>query len=73
MTNKLDNVKEISDYLGIKPPRAYELATLWEKSNGREGLPCIRLGKRQLRFSRAAVEAALNQIDRFDPINEEAN
>ena len=47
---KLVGIDTICREFNIKKPRAYELARLWESSDGTLGLPCIRLGTRQLRF-----------------------
>ena len=56
MITKLMTVKELCDLLGVNTARGYELARLWEQSEGKQGIPCIRLGERQLRFSQTAVE-----------------
>lgn len=63
MTKKLVSISEICELLNIKPPRAYDLARAWERSDGAYGLPCIRLGARQLRFS---VEAVLEHLAKND-------
>jgi predicted DNA-binding transcriptional regulator AlpA len=71
MTSKLLDVKEVCEFLGVKPPRAYELARLWEKSNGTQGLPCIRLGGRQLRFSKKTIDRHLASLEGCDKQNRE--
>jgi hypothetical protein len=66
MTTKLLNVREVGDFLDVKPARVYELARLWEKSNGTQGLPCIRLGERQLRFSKTTIDRHLAHLEGRD-------
>ncbi len=53
MTTKLVTVKEVSELLGLKPARVYELTR--EKR-----LPFVLLGERQYRYSRNAIEAFIN-------------
>ena len=71
MITKLLDVKEVSDFLGVNRPRVYELARLWEKSNGTQGLPCIRLGERQLRFSKTTIDRHLANLEDRDQQNGE--
>ncbi|MDZ7732495.1 MAG: helix-turn-helix domain-containing protein [Acidimicrobiia bacterium] len=49
-------VEEAAKILRISRSSAYELANLWERTHGDEGLPAIRLG-RTLRVPRRAIEA----------------
>lgn len=51
-------VEEAAAALRISRNAAYALARQWRTSNGREGLPCIQLG-RSLRVPRAALERLL--------------
>lgn len=48
MTEKLLKVDEVSEFLGLKPARVYELCR--EKR-----LPFILIGQRQYRFSKTAL------------------
>ena len=49
MNTKLLNVREVSEILGCKPARVYELTR--EKR-----IPYVLLGKRQYRYSAAAIQ-----------------
>lgn len=71
-TGNLMTVNEISEFLAVKPARTYELARLWEESGGKRGLPCIRLGQRQLRFFPSSVETYLKNLENSDNADEEA-
>jgi hypothetical protein len=51
-------VEEAAALLRISRNAAYAAARLWRSSGGREGLPCIELG-RTLRVPRAALERLL--------------
>jgi len=51
-------VEEAAALLRISRNAAYAAARLWRSSGGREGLPCIELG-RSLRVPRAALERLL--------------
>ncbi|HEV7645942.1 MAG TPA: helix-turn-helix domain-containing protein [Pyrinomonadaceae bacterium] len=54
MTTKLLNVNEVSEILGLKPARVYELT--------RQGrLPFVLLGERQYRYSMMALETFINR------------
>lgn len=53
MAMKLMTVKEVSEILGLKPARVYELTR--EKR-----LPFVLLGERQYRYSPAAIENFIN-------------
>lgn len=69
-TKKLLNADEVSEILGINRARTWGLARLYERTKGKHGLPCIRLGIRQMRFSRAAIERFLegrSEIESKDP------
>lgn len=66
MTQKLVKVKAVSEMLDIKDARTYELARLWEESGGKLGLPCVRLGQRQLRFFPSSVERYLRSLENLD-------
>ncbi|MBA3632624.1 MAG: helix-turn-helix domain-containing protein [Acidobacteria bacterium] len=46
---KLMTAKDITEVFGIELQRVYELTR-------RKLLPCVRLGKRQYRYSRQAIE-----------------
>lgn len=72
MKTKLKNVREVSEYLGVKPPRTYELARLWEAGD-KHGLPCVRLGQRQLRFFPDSVERYLKNLENLDLPSEEVS
>ncbi len=48
-------VREAAPILGISSSAAYELAKAWLDTDGRAGLPAIRLG-RSVRIPRAAIE-----------------
>lgn len=52
-------VEEAAELLRIGRGAAYELARVWRQSDGREGLPVVRLG-RSLRVPRAALERLLS-------------
>lgn len=54
MTTKLLDVKEVSEILGLKPARVYELTR--EKR-----IPFVLLGERQYRYSANAIEAFINR------------
>lgn len=58
VTPTLD-VEEAGRLLGISRGTAYEQARRYEETNGSEGLPVIRLGKK-LRVPTAAVLRMLN-------------
>jgi excisionase family DNA binding protein len=54
MTTKLLNVNQVSEILGLKPARVYELT--------RENcLPFVLLGERQYRYSETAIENYINR------------
>lgn len=48
-------VREAAPILGISPSAAYGLANAWLDTEGRAGLPAVRLG-RSILIPRAAVE-----------------
>ncbi len=52
-------VEEAAGLLRIGRGAAYELARVWRQTDGREGLPVVRLG-RSLRVPRAALERLLS-------------
>jgi excisionase family DNA binding protein len=52
-------VQEAAEILRIGRNAAYTLARRWIESEGREGMPCIELG-RSLRVPRAALEQLLD-------------
>jgi excisionase family DNA binding protein len=52
-------VEEAAELLRIGRGAAYELARVWRQTDGREGLPVVRLG-RSLRVPRAALERLLS-------------
>jgi hypothetical protein len=45
-TRRFCGVPEAAKELGISRSAAYELANAWLKSNGADGLPCLKLGRR---------------------------
>ena len=53
-------VEEAAAVLRIGRGAAYELARQWRKTNGREGLPVVTLG-RTLRVPRAALQRLLEE------------
>ena len=62
---KLLNVDEVSELLGTDRQRTYGLARLYERTQGKQGLPVIRLGLRQMRFSRSAIERVIEGENTF--------
>ena len=48
-------VREAAPMLGISRSAAYELANAWLATDGRTGLPAVRLG-RSIRIPRAVIE-----------------
>lgn len=54
MTNKLLTVNEVSEILGLKPARVYELTR-------ERHLPFVLLGERQYRYSANAIEEFINR------------
>ena len=48
-------VEEAAQLLRISRSSAYEAANTWLRSDGEEGLPCIRLGRRIV-VPRAAID-----------------
>jgi excisionase family DNA binding protein len=48
-------VREAALVLGISNSAAYELANAWLATNGRTGLPAVRMGRRIL-IPRAAID-----------------
>jgi len=64
---KLLTVDEVGELLGIDRPRTWGLARLYEKTKGKQGIPVIRLGTRQMRFSRAAIERFIEGRSAFEP------
>jgi hypothetical protein len=57
-TQEVFTVEEAAAILRISCNAAYAAARLWRSSGGREGLPCIELG-RTLRVPRAALDRLL--------------
>jgi hypothetical protein len=55
-------VEEAAAFLRISRNAAYAAARPWRATNGREGLPCIEIG-RSLRVPRAGLDALLNGKD----------
>jgi hypothetical protein len=53
------SVPEAARVLRISRAAAYELVNAWLATNGEEGLPVIRLGRRTLRVPRTAIERLL--------------
>lgn len=53
-------VEEAAAVLRIGRNAAYAAARLWRDSNGRQGLPCIEIG-RTLRVPRAALRHLLDE------------
>lgn len=64
MTTKLLNVNEVSELLGLKPARVYELTR--EKC-----LPFVLLGERQYRYSPAAIQTWIDKGGNQDQQNGE--
>jgi excisionase family DNA binding protein len=48
-------VEEAAEILRISRSTAYEMANTWLRTNGTDGLPCIRLGRR-LVVPRAVID-----------------
>ena len=55
-------VEEAAALLRISRNAAYAAARQWRATGGREGLPCIEIG-RSVRIPRAGLEALLNGTD----------
>ncbi len=71
--SKVLTIGEAAAMLRISRNTAYAAARLWRQSGGREGLPCIEIG-RVLRVPRAALQdlfdcppANLDRTDRQRP------
>lgn len=64
MTTKLMNVREVSEILGLKPARVYELTR--EKC-----LPFVLCGERQYRYSETAILRWIDNGGNQDQQNEE--
>lgn len=45
-TRLFHSIEGAAQILGISRSSAYELANRWLRSNGEDGLPCVRLGRR---------------------------
>jgi excisionase family DNA binding protein len=60
-------VREAALVLGISSSAAYELANVWLATDGRTGLPAVRMGRRIL-IPRAAIDrlAAVGSDDGHD-------
>ena len=52
-------VEDAAQLLGISRSFAYDMANLWIKTGGTDGLPAVRLGRRLL-IQRAALERWAN-------------
>jgi hypothetical protein len=50
------SIERAARILGIGRSKAYELARLYEKSDGADGIPCVRVGRAQ-RVSSSALLA----------------
>ena len=48
LTKLFYSIDESAEILGISRSSAYELANQWLRSDGEQGLPCTRLGRRIL-------------------------
>lgn len=66
MTTKLLNVREVSEILGLKPARVYELTR--EKC-----LPFVLCGSRQYKYSLAQIENWIDNGGNQDQQNGEVN
>jgi excisionase family DNA binding protein len=55
-------VEEAAALLRISRNAAYAAARQWRATNGREGIPCIEIG-RTLRIPRAGLDALLHGTD----------
>jgi excisionase family DNA binding protein len=59
-------VDEAARLLGISRSLAYEMANRWISSNGSEGLPAVRLGRRLLINRSRLLQWASCETDRSD-------
>jgi hypothetical protein len=57
------SVPEAGALLGLSPRAAYRAAERWIATQGREGLPCLRLGERRLVVSVARLAEWLGTQD----------
>jgi excisionase family DNA binding protein len=57
-------IEEAAEVLRISRGAAYALARRWRETAGREGIPCLRLG-RTLRVPSAALHDMLDQHPRI--------
>jgi hypothetical protein len=55
------SVPEAGALLGLSPRASYRAAERWIRSDGREGLPCLRLGERRLVVSIARLAEWLGE------------
>lgn len=63
-------ILEAAELLGVSRTTAYELARRYLATDGREGLPVVRLGKRLLRCPRRDFEARFRCSKPVDPDND---
>jgi hypothetical protein len=59
---EVHTIEEAAALLRISRNAAYAAARQWRATNGREGLPCIEIG-RSLRVPRTGLDAMLNGKD----------
>ena len=63
-------ILEAATLLGVSRTTAYEMARRFLATEGREGLPVVRLGKRLLRCPRRDFEAWFRCREPLDPDND---
>lgn len=64
MAQKLLTAGEVAELLGLKPQRVYSLSRTWFASNGRRGIPTIKLGEKTYRYRLEAIEEWTRQLER---------